>query len=87
MSLTSVIGTPFYVMEYLRGRIFSTAIPENMSAAQVSEIYDSLNDVMQKIHSVDIKKAGLEDYGKTGNNYLFYLFLICIVITLLFRRS
>lgn len=64
---SSVVGTPFYVMEYMRGRIFENTIPKNLPPAEVREIYKSLNEVLQKIHSVDIKKAGLEDFGKPGN--------------------
>ena len=53
-------------MEYLRGRIFSGAVPENMAAEERRAIYDAMNDTLQKIHSVDVKKAGLQDYGKEG---------------------
>lgn len=53
-------------MEYIKGRIFDNAIPKNLPPAEVRDIYNSLNEVLQKIHSVDVKKAGLEDYGKPG---------------------
>lgn len=53
-------------MDYVRGRIFSDAVPKGVNSNEMKEIYGSLNEVLQKIHSVDITKAGLEDYGKQG---------------------
>ena len=62
----SVVGTPFYLMDYVRGRIFSDAVPKGVNPDEMKAIYGSLNEVLQKIHSVDITKAGLDDYGKQG---------------------
>ena len=62
----SVVGTPFYLMDYVRGRIFSDSVPKNVNPEELRSIYNSLNDVLQKIHSVDVEKAGLQDYGKPG---------------------
>eukprot|EP00111_Clytia_hemisphaerica_P016518 TCONS_00048981-protein len=63
----SVVGTPFYLMDYVRGRIFSDSVPKDVAPGELRTIYNSLNDVLQKIHSVDVEKAGLQDYGKPGN--------------------
>ncbi|XP_018413825.1 PREDICTED: acyl-CoA dehydrogenase family member 10 isoform X1 [Nanorana parkeri] len=63
---SSIIGTPFYMMEYCAGRIFKDpALPE-LDSKQRQAIYTAMNEVLCKIHSVDIKAAGLEDYGKQG---------------------
>ena len=60
----SVIGTAFYVMDYVEGRIFwEDALPELPAAAR-RPIYDELNRVLAALHSVDFKAAGLSDYGK-----------------------
>lgn len=53
-------------MDYVKGRIFENAILPDMSAEEREKIYDSMNEVLQKIHSVDVEKAGLADYGKKG---------------------
>lgn len=62
----SVIGTPFYLMDYCAGRIFKDPSLPGLEPSQRREIYSAMNGVLCKIHSVDIKAAGLEDYGKHG---------------------
>ncbi|XP_077318134.1 acyl-CoA dehydrogenase family member 10 [Lithobates pipiens] len=63
---SSIIGTPFYLMEYCTGRIFKDpALPE-LDAKERQAVYTAMNKVLCQIHSVDIKAAGLEDYGKQG---------------------
>lgn len=64
----SVIGTPFYIMEFIEGRIFRTPLsPEINDPGERAAIFDSMNDVLAKIHRVDFEAAGLSDYGKKGN--------------------
>ncbi|KAJ8312770.1 hypothetical protein KUTeg_010143 [Tegillarca granosa] len=66
----SLIGTPFYMMEYMEGRIFKDkALPE-CSVEERRMIYSSLLDALCKIHSVDISAAGLDNYGKKGGYVL-----------------
>ncbi|XP_077787298.1 acyl-CoA dehydrogenase family member 10 [Podarcis muralis] len=64
---SSIIGTPFYLMDYCTGRIFKDPSLPGLEPSQRTEIYTAMNRVLCKIHSVDIKAAGLEDYGKHGN--------------------
>ena len=71
-SCFSVVGTPFYLMDYVKGRIFSEALPKNVTPGELSRIYESFNEVLQKIHSVDIDKAGLQDYGKPGKRNFYF---------------
>jgi aminoglycoside phosphotransferase (APT) family kinase protein len=60
----TVIGTAFYVMDYVEGRIFwEDALPE-VPAAERRAIYSELNRVLAALHSVDFKAVGLGDYGK-----------------------
>lgn len=64
-----VIGSMFYVMEHLEGRIFwDPAVPE-VDNAERTAIYDEMNRVLAALHSVDIHDVGLSDYGKPGNYY------------------
>lgn len=62
-----VIGTAFYLMEYLHGRIlWNPALPD-MSPAERGAHYDEINRVIAALHSVDYAAAGLADYGKAGH--------------------
>ena len=64
----SVIGTPFYVMEWVEGRIFrDPAASEASDAKERSAIFDDMNNTLAKIHMVDWETLGLTDYGKPGN--------------------
>jgi acyl-CoA dehydrogenase len=48
---SSVIGTPFYVMQYLRGRIFKLPLLPDVPAAERFQIYKEMNRVMAALHS------------------------------------
>ena len=62
----SVIGTPFYVMEYVPGRIFKDPLLPGLDNEERRQIYRSMCEVLVKIHGVDISAAGLQDFGKSG---------------------
>ena len=65
----TIIGSMFYIMEYLEGRIFwDPALPE-VSDEDRAQIYDQMNRVMADMHSVDITEVALSDYGKPGNYF------------------
>ncbi|ETE71599.1 Acyl-CoA dehydrogenase family member 11 [Ophiophagus hannah] len=64
---SSVIGTPFYLMEYSPGRIFKDPSLPELEPHQRTEVYSAMNSVLCQIHSVNIQTVGLEDYGKHGN--------------------
>jgi len=65
----SVIGSMFYIMEFIDGRIFWNAALPEVDKAERTAIYQEMNRVLAAMHSVDIKKAGLENFGKPGNFY------------------
>lgn len=65
----SVIGSMFYVMDFVEGRIFWDAALPEQSAEQRAAIYDAMNQVLADLHSVDIDAVGLSDYGKPGNYF------------------
>jgi len=64
-----VIGTAFYVMDYLGGRIFRDATLPGMAPAERAAIYDDLNATLAKLHKVDFAAVGLADYGRPGNYF------------------
>lgn len=62
-----VVGTMFYVMEFLDGRIFfDPALPEIAAPDARAAMYDDMNRVIAALHSVDYKALGLEDFGREG---------------------
>jgi len=63
----SVIGTAFYVMDYVAGRVIWDPSLPGMSNDQRSAHFDELNRVIAALHSVDYAKIGLGDYGKPGS--------------------
>ncbi|MFT6579003.1 MAG: aminoglycoside phosphotransferase (APT) family kinase protein [Zhongshania sp.] len=65
----SIIGSMFYVMDFLDGRILWDASLPEQTPAERTAIYDAMNKVLADLHSVDVEKAGLSDYGKPGNYF------------------
>lgn len=64
-----IIGTPFFVMDFVEGRIFWDAQLQNCSADERKAIYFETIDVLAKLHAVDPVPAGLDDYGKQGGYF------------------
>lgn len=65
----SVIGSVFFVMEYIEGRVmWDPALPD-LEKAQRRPIFDEMNRVLAAVHSVDVEAVGLGDYGKPGNYF------------------
>ena len=62
-----VIGTAFYIMDYVEGRIFWDPTLPELAKAQRWAIYDAMNDVIAALHKVDYHKVGLDDFGRPGN--------------------
>ena len=62
-----VIGTIFYVMECVEGRIYWGPMLPDQSPKQRGEVYDAMNETFAKLHNMDWQKLGLEDFGKPGN--------------------
>ncbi len=62
-----VIGTAFYVMDFLPSRIFRDASLPGMTPKERTAIYDELNATLAKLHAVDFNAVGLGDYGRPGN--------------------
>jgi aminoglycoside phosphotransferase (APT) family kinase protein len=65
----SVIGTMFYLMEYVAGRNFWDATLPGMTPPERAALYDEMNRVMVALHTLDYAAAGLTDYGKPGNYF------------------
>ena len=64
----AVIGSAFYVMEFLDGRIFwDQRLPEIASPAERGAMFNSMNAVIAALHNVDYAAVGLGDFGRPGN--------------------
>jgi aminoglycoside phosphotransferase (APT) family kinase protein len=65
---TQVLGTAFYVMDFLEGRIpGEPSLDEGYSPDERAAIWDSMNDALAKLHNVDPAAVGLGDFGKPAN--------------------
>lgn len=62
-----VVGTPFYVMEYVQGRVFWDPALPGLGNAERRAIYDDMSRVVAAIHRVDYRAVGLESFGRPGN--------------------
>lgn len=65
----SVIGKPFYIMEFCDGRIFKDASLSGLAKEERAQCWMSLMDALAKIHNVDFRKVGLEGYGRAGGYF------------------
>ena len=63
----SVVGTAFYIMDFVAGRVFWEPDLPGLEPAERGAIYDALNDVIARLHKVDYEAIGLGDYGRPGN--------------------
>lgn len=63
----SVIGTPFFIMEYVDGHPMIDATLPDRSPEDRRAIYRSMIEVLARLHTVDWRAAGLTHYGKSGN--------------------
>jgi aminoglycoside phosphotransferase (APT) family kinase protein len=65
----AVIGTAFYVMDCVDGRVIWDATFPDVAKAERRLYFDAMNDTLAKLHNVDYTAIGLGDYGKPGNYF------------------
>ena len=64
-----IIGTMFYIMEHVDGRIFWDLDLPNANDAGRTALYDNVNETIARLHNFDYAALGLEDFGKPGNYF------------------
>ena len=64
-----VVGTPFYLMERLPGRVFSECALPGMEPQERRAIYMGMAEAMAALHKVDWAAIGLSDYGRHGSYF------------------
>jgi aminoglycoside phosphotransferase (APT) family kinase protein len=65
----SVASTPFYVMDYVDGRVFWEPQMPGSNPAERVAVYDSMNATIARLHALDPGNIGLGDFGR-GENYV-----------------
>jgi aminoglycoside phosphotransferase (APT) family kinase protein len=65
----AVIGSPFYVMEHIEGRIIWDATFPAVSRDSRPQYFDAMNATLAQLHQVDFGAVGLGDFGPTSNYF------------------
>jgi aminoglycoside phosphotransferase (APT) family kinase protein len=65
----TVIGTAFFVMAYVEGRVFWEPHMPASEPAERAAVYDAMNATLARLHTFDPTAIGLADYGR-GENYV-----------------
>ncbi|MGB1157028.1 MAG: phosphotransferase family protein [Alphaproteobacteria bacterium] len=63
----SVIGTMFYVMDFIEGRVFKDPALPSLDRSERGAVFESAAKALAQLHGVDWRAAGLEDYGKSSD--------------------
>ena len=64
-----VVGTPFYLMERIHGRVFEGFEMAGAAPADRQAMYASMGATMAALHTLDFRALGLGDYGRPGNYF------------------
>ncbi len=64
-----IVGTMFFIMEFVEGRIFWELDLPDSDPQERTAIYDNLGETIARLHNFDHEKIGLGDYGKPGNYF------------------
>jgi aminoglycoside phosphotransferase (APT) family kinase protein len=60
----SIIGSVFYLMEFVDGRVLWDPAMPGLDGSQRAAIYDEMNRVLAGVHAIDVQAVGLSDYGR-----------------------
>jgi len=63
------LGTPFYLMERLEGRVFHDAALPGLAPAERHGLYLGMAEALAKLHAVKPDEVGLGDFGRPGNYF------------------
>jgi aminoglycoside phosphotransferase (APT) family kinase protein len=64
-----LLGTPFYLMEKVEGRVFTDTALKDLPKTERRNIWMAVADVMAQMHNIQPGQVGLEDFGKPGNYF------------------
>ena len=63
----TVVGTAFYIMDFVEGRVFWDPTLADLPRAQRGVIYEAMNDAVARLHRTDYAAIGLAEFGRPGN--------------------
>src|SRR5207237_3344257 len=63
----TIIGTPFYVMDHVEGRVIASSTLPQLSPQDRAAVYTDFATLGAKLHTVDFRACGLKDFGKNEN--------------------
>jgi aminoglycoside phosphotransferase (APT) family kinase protein len=66
----AVIGTPFYIMERKRGRVFADVLMADSNPSERAAAYEYMSECLAILHGVDWQALGLADFGKPGSYFV-----------------
>lgn len=66
---SGVVGTPFYIMEFVDGRIFWDARLETLPVVDRAAYFDAMNATIARLHGLDPAAIGLAEFGRPGNYF------------------
>ena len=66
---SNILGTPFYLMEFVDGRVLVDQSLPGMEPRQRAQTYEEMCRVLAALHQVDWRALGLETFGKAGNYF------------------
>ena len=64
-----VLGTPFYLMQRLEGRVFHAFSTPGVGRGERASMFESMVFTMAAIHRLEVGALGLSDYGRPGNYF------------------
>src|SRR5712671_3989310 len=65
----AVVGTAFFIMEWVSGRVIADPLLPGLSPGDRGRVYESMNEVLARLHTVDLEATGLTDYGRPGSYF------------------
>jgi acyl-CoA dehydrogenase len=65
----SVLGTAFYVMPFMQGRVFFDQTLPGMTPQERGEVYRDVNRAIATLHTINPESVGLGDFGRAGNYF------------------
>ena len=65
----TIIGTPFFIMDMVEGRIFWDSSLPGLPPAERAACFDAMNATIAQLHQTDLAKADLTDYGRPGSYF------------------
>ena len=64
-----LLGTPFYLMQRVEGRVFTETSLVELPAEERAPIWMAVAETLASLHSIRPEEVGLADYGKPGNYF------------------